>query len=139
MNSKFKTGDIVKCYDGSIFLICGVLPSKYLYLNDFRIEEVTRSVLDSICTVEILATRQYNGVLTQEEIDELLKQLQSKVDEVSQTEFDFSSDDDDCYPPVIRDWYHTDEIGCDHKWKPVLLLNSTVYDCVKCGAKKESM
>lgn len=27
--------------------------------------------------------------------------------------------------------------GCRHKWKPILLLNTTVYDCDLCGMKKE--
>lgn len=26
---------------------------------------------------------------------------------------------------------------CSHKWKPILLLFSTVYDCEICGKKKE--
>lgn len=26
---------------------------------------------------------------------------------------------------------------CMHEWKPVLLLISTVFDCAKCGMKKE--
>lgn len=33
-------------------------------------------------------------------------------------------------PPVFKR-------GCSHSWKPVLLLTSTVYDCAKCGIKKE--
>lgn len=27
--------------------------------------------------------------------------------------------------------------NCNHEWRPVLLLISTVYDCKKCGIKKE--
>ena len=30
-----------------------------------------------------------------------------------------------------------DKIYCNHDWKPILLLFSTVYDCKKCGIKKE--
>lgn len=26
---------------------------------------------------------------------------------------------------------------CYHEWKPTLLIISVVYDCVKCGIKKE--
>jgi hypothetical protein len=26
---------------------------------------------------------------------------------------------------------------CDHKWKCTILIISNVYDCVKCGIKKE--
>ena len=26
---------------------------------------------------------------------------------------------------------------CFHSWKPILLLTSTVFDCTKCGLKKE--
>lgn len=26
---------------------------------------------------------------------------------------------------------------CFHEWKPILLLTSTVFDCAKCGLKKE--
>lgn len=28
---------------------------------------------------------------------------------------------------------------CYHKWKAVLLLTSTVYDCEKCGIHKEEV
>ena len=27
--------------------------------------------------------------------------------------------------------------GCSHEWKATLLIFSSVYDCVKCGKKKE--
>lgn len=56
------------------------------------------------------------------------------------------------------DWFTTDEfileanvdysydydykpkpINCFHRWKPVLLLSKTVFDCEKCGAKKEDV
>lgn len=36
-----------------------------------------------------------------------------------------SEDWDDAYYP------------CRHEWAPVLLLITTVYDCKKCGMKKE--
>jgi hypothetical protein len=26
---------------------------------------------------------------------------------------------------------------CKHVWKPIPLIITTVYDCTKCGAKKE--
>lgn len=26
---------------------------------------------------------------------------------------------------------------CNHEWKSILLITSTVYDCKKCGMKKE--
>lgn len=26
---------------------------------------------------------------------------------------------------------------CNHKWKPIVLITSTVYDCEKCEVKKE--
>lgn len=26
---------------------------------------------------------------------------------------------------------------CYHEWKPTLLIISVVYDCIKCGIKKE--
>jgi hypothetical protein len=28
---------------------------------------------------------------------------------------------------------------CFHEWKAILLITSTVYDCVKCGIKKEKI
>jgi hypothetical protein len=28
---------------------------------------------------------------------------------------------------------------CAHNWKPILLLTSTVFDCSKCGLKKEDL
>jgi hypothetical protein len=44
------------------------------------------------------------------------------------------------------DWYPEEQLDldfgtynpkCNHKWKSILLLNLTVYDCEKCGAKRE--
>lgn len=26
---------------------------------------------------------------------------------------------------------------CNHKWKPIVLFSSTVYDCDSCGVKQE--
>jgi hypothetical protein len=34
----------------------------------------------------------------------------------------------DAQPPTLR---------CAHQWKPTVLITSTVYDCAKCGIKKE--
>ena len=36
-------------------------------------------------------------------------------------------------------WAEEDRLysKCSHDWKPILLLTSTVYDCIKCGVKKE--
>ena len=36
----------------------------------------------------------------------------------------------------IRDQEKT---TCSHKWKPTLLVFSTVYDCEICGKKKEEV
>ena len=127
---------------GGTYVVCNMSHIHYCLLNVEKGHTITPNIdiIDSWSTIYVLATRQYNGPLTQEEIDELLKQLQNKVDEVSQMEFDFSNDDDDCYPPVINNWYTEDEVvSCSHTWKQVVLLNSTVYDCSKCGAKKESI
>lgn len=30
-----------------------------------------------------------------------------------------------------------DKMYCNHEWKGTLLIYSTVYDCMKCGIKKE--
>jgi hypothetical protein len=36
------------------------------------------------------------------------------------------------------DWVkETKESKCNHEWEATQLFFSTVYDCVKCGAKKE--
>ena len=36
------------------------------------------------------------------------------------------------------DWAEEEEYSrCYHEWKPILLLTSTVYNCIKCGVKKE--
>ena len=31
------------------------------------------------------------------------------------------------------------EVVCYHKWKAILLLNLTAYDCEYCGEKKENV
>lgn len=33
--------------------------------------------------------------------------------------------------------YYISKSFCIHSWKPVLLLTTTVWDCEKCGKKKE--
>jgi hypothetical protein len=49
----------------------------------------------------------------------------------------------------MNDWYYDSDWAkedtiedkrkrCWHEWKAILLLHSTVYDCVKCGIKKEN-
>ena len=40
---------------------------------------------------------------------------------------------------VDNDWDMDYTPKCKHKWKAVLLLTSTVYDCEHCGAKKEEV
>lgn len=42
-------------------------------------------------------------------------------------------DDDDWNRPEKE----SNEKKCNHEWKPTRLFFSVVYDCVKCGAKKE--
>jgi len=37
---------------------------------------------------------------------------------------------DDEQPPTLR---------CAHQWKATTLITSTVYDCTKCGIKKEKV
>lgn len=36
----------------------------------------------------------------------------------------------DAQPPTLR---------CAHQWKATTLITSTVYDCTKCGIKKEKV
>lgn len=43
---------------------------------------------------------------------------------------DLSWDWDDAQPPTLR---------CAHQWKATTLITSTVYDCTKCGIKKEKV
>jgi hypothetical protein len=40
-------------------------------------------------------------------------------------------------PPLPKLESEYDRIYCDHSWKPILLVFSTVFDCRKCGMKKE--
>jgi hypothetical protein len=42
---------------------------------------------------------------------------------------DFGDFDDDIFPDVPA--------NCKHVWKAYLLLNETVYNCIKCNIKKE--
>ena len=143
MSQMFTIGDVIHIPNRGVFLVMNSSMSNYCLVSTkpgVGVFYPEISDVDYLYNTELLATKQYTGPLTQEEIDELLKQLQNKVDEVSQMEFDFSNDDDDCYPPVINNWYTEDEVvSCSHTWKQVVLLNSTVYDCSKCGAKKESV
>lgn len=44
--------------------------------------------------------------------------------------------------PGEDDWSlesFTSNASCHHDWKPTLLIFSTVYDCKKCGKKKEEL
>jgi hypothetical protein len=64
--------------------------------------------------------------MTQQEIDELYAQLESTY---AQSTMDFFNFDQET-PPTFT---------CNHYWKPIRLLNSTVYDCKHCGIKKEEV
>lgn len=46
---------------------------------------------------------------------------------------DFGTYSPDGPPPLPKRRY------CNHEWKTILLLTSTVYDCKKCGIKKEDV
>lgn len=46
-------------------------------------------------------------------------------------------DYNEAYVDSDSDWRYTPK--CRHEWKAVLLLTSTVYDCIHCGAKKEEV
>jgi hypothetical protein len=63
------------------------------------------------------------GPLTQGMIDEIFNNL---AEDDFQLTIDF---DDEMYPPVIR--------GCAHRWKSIVLITNTVYNCEYCGIKKE--
>lgn len=74
--------------------------------------------------------------LTDEEIDELLREI--KLDDTSScysTSYGNYWDDYDYWDN--SDDAKTSSGKCAHEWVPSLLLTTTVYDCAKCGMKKE--
>ena len=38
---------------------------------------------------------------------------------------------------MVDDELKTKALSCFHNWKETVLIVSTVYDCTKCGIKKE--
>ena len=55
---------------------------------------------------------------------------------------DWWFDPDDYNPPPKEEKKSENDIAwtqkvCYHDWKPTILIVSTVYDCTKCGIKKE--
>lgn len=55
---------------------------------------------------------------------------------------DWWYDLDDYNPPPKQEKKSENDIAwnqkvCYHDWKPTVLIISTVYDCTKCGIKKE--
>lgn len=52
---------------------------------------------------------------------------------------DYYSSGDDITPPPIpkKSDLCYNQIYCYHDWKATVLIISTVYDCCKCGVKKE--
>jgi hypothetical protein len=70
-------------------------------------------------------------VLSQEEIDELLKVP------IINTPNTYTSNYNKGYGMWDYDYPTPAKSYTRHEWIPVLLLNHTVYDCSKCGAHKE--
>ena len=42
-------------------------------------------------------------------------------------------------PDIEKIEIEYDKLYCSHEWKGTLLIYSTVYDCIKCGIKKEDL
>jgi hypothetical protein len=66
--------------------------------------------------------------ITDEEIDELLQGTSTPTD------YSITSSHRKGYAAYEYAGYKS---YTRHEWKPILLLNSTVYDCKHCGAKQE--
>jgi len=59
---------------------------------------------------------------------------------------DWWGDNEDYYPSQTKackeeskgEWEPSwDQVVCIHSWKPIVLIVSKVFDCAKCGIKKE--
>lgn len=46
---------------------------------------------------------------------------------------------DASYSECIDFTYDSPFLVCNHKWKPIFLLSSTVYNCEFCDMKKEDL
>ena len=66
--------------------------------------------------------------ITDEEIDELLQGLTTPAD------YSITSTPRKGYTAYEYAGYKS---YTRHEWKPILLLSTTVYNCSRCGAKKE--
>lgn len=72
--------------------------------------------------------------LTDEEINELLQQTLD-LDSDFGTYGNYWIDPDS----AINERDRQPNRVCTHEWIPILLVRSTVYDCAKCGIKKEDV
>lgn len=73
--------------------------------------------------------------LTEEEINELLSHVQNPTNIISDNSnvgYGYNLDLWGRYEDNSSSYSRT-----RHDWIPILLLNSTVYDCKHCGEKKE--
>lgn len=62
--------------------------------------------------------------------------VQTVYETMGQMGFDWSTEwDTDWLGDVVND--DSKETKCKHEWKATQLVFNTVYDCKKCGAKKE--
>ena len=68
------------------------------------------------------------------DLAELLSNWEGMIDKKDIYEWDNMSDED---------FFNFDdppkEATCRHEWAPIRLLNSTVYDCKKCGVSQEKV
>ena len=154
--SKYSIGDIIK-KDHEHYIVIGTIHISGVLLNIKSREcryVISSRLSSSAYTVAMSSPKIYTGPLTQEEIDEIIESYNNSVQAIPDRimigdgtdtlpyGYDYSGDLTRGFDIVDfedRNYGEPPKLSCKHEFVGVQLLMSTVYNCKKCGIKKEDV
>lgn len=158
--SKYNIGDVVMYTRNDEYIILDMTDlgtDRIYYLlsipSSMRIRSALESFLDTNFVLTMSSPKVYTGPLTQEEIDEIIESYNNSVQAIpgrittATTEvtnpYGYHPDNVDFSDRDFGDtgfvYKEPPKLSCKHEFVGVQLLMSTVYNCKKCGIKKEDI
>lgn len=151
--SKYNVGDVVMNTHIDEYIILNMtklgtdrLYSLFSFSSSMYIGNALESFLDTNFVLAMSSPKVYTGPLTKEEIDEIIESYNNSVQAVPNQitlpyGYDFGNVDfeDRNYGDTGFVYGEPPKLSCKHEFVGVQLLMSTVYNCKKCGIKKEDV
>lgn len=151
--SKYNVGDVVMYTPNDEYIILDMTDlgtDRIYYLlsipSSMRIRSALESFLDTNFVLAMSSPKVYTGPLTQEEIDEIIESYNNSVQAIPDQitlpyGYDFGNVDfeDRNYGDTGFVYGEPPKLSCKHEFVGIQLLMSTVYNCKKCGIKKEDV